>query len=91
MCAGWVRQFVGVFVVWLFTTLGGMIFIGRWNPLLYYLLGYAGFLFAVELSKPDGVRPKNHRRLRWVSMGGFVVFIYGVVSWVQAVIATMPT
>jgi len=91
MCAGWARQFVGVFVVWLLLALGGMIFIGRWNLLLYYLLSYAGFLFAVELSKPDGVRPKNHRRLRWVSMGGFVVFIYGVVSWVQAVIAAMAT
>ena len=90
MCAGWARQFVGVFIVWLSATLGGMMFIGRWNPLLYYLLSYAGFLLAVELSNPDGARPKNHKRLRWVSMGGFVVFIYGVASWVQSVIATMP-
>ena len=90
MCAGWARQFVGVFIIWLSAALGGMILTGHWNPLLYYLLSYAGFLFAVELSNPDGVRPKNHKRLRWVSMCGFVVFIYGVVSWVQAVIATMP-
>jgi len=89
MCAAWARQFIGVFIVWLSATLGGMVAIGLWNPLLYYLLSYAGFLFAVELSNPDGVRPKNHKRLRWVSMGGFVVFVYAVVSWVQAVISTV--
>jgi hypothetical protein len=88
MCAGWARQFLGVFVVWLSAALGGLMYAGLWDPLLYYLLSYAGFLFALELSTPDGARPKNHRRLRWVSMGGFVVFVYGVVSWIQAVIAT---
>ncbi|WP_336338477.1 hypothetical protein [Haloarcula brevis] len=69
-------------------TLGGLSYAGLWNPLLYYFLSYAGFLFALELSNPDGPRPKNHRRLRWVSVGGFVVFVYGVVMWVQTVIAT---
>jgi len=89
MCAAWARQFMMIFIVWLSATLGGMIAIDLWNPLLYYLLSYAGFLFAVELSNPDGVRPRNHKRLRWVSMGGFVVFVYGVVSWVQTVISTV--
>lgn len=88
MFAAWVRQFIGVFLGWLSVSYGGMVYIDLWNPLLYYLLSYAGFLFAVELSNPDGVRPKNHKRLRWVSMSGFVVFVYGVVSWVQAVIST---
>ena len=87
MCAAWARRFVIVLVAWLGATTGGLFFIGLWNPLLSYLLGYAGFLFAVELSAPDGPRPRTHRRLRWVSAGGFVVFVYTVISWVQSVIA----
>jgi len=79
---------MGIFIGWLAVTYGGMVYTDLWNPLLFYLLSYAGFLFAVELSNPDGPRPKGHKRLRWISMGGFVVFVYGVVSWVQAVIAT---
>jgi len=90
MCAAWVRHFVLFFVAWLALTVGGMVFFGLGSPLLFYLLGYGGFLLAVEFSSPDGDRPRNHRRLRWISMGGFVVFIYAMVSWVQSVIASMP-
>lgn len=89
MCAAWVRNFGVVYITWLALTLGGLLFIDLWNQLLYYLLGYSGFLFAVEFSKPDGPRPKNHKRLRWVSMGGFVIFVYTAVSWVQSVITTV--
>jgi hypothetical protein len=89
MSAAWGRKFGAFFVTWLSLTVAGMLFTDRWNPLMMFLFGYTGFLLAVEYSNPQGPRPTNHRRLRWISMGGFVAFVYISFSWGQSVLTTM--
>lgn len=74
--------------VWLLGSLVGLIALNLWNPLLYFLVAYTGFLVAVEYSEPLGDRPTWHRRMDWVVVAGFFVFVRLAVSWVEQVTGT---
>jgi hypothetical protein len=83
MLAPWATKFGIALGGWLMGGFIILIALGMWDPTLYFIIAFVGFLLATEYSEPPRNRPTWHRRLRWVTLVNLLVFAYIVVRWVE--------
>lgn len=83
MAGSWVTRFGFALLGWLVATVILLLVLGMWDPVLYFSIGFVGFVLATEYSEPRGTRPKWHRRLRWLLVVNLLVFAYVVVTSIE--------
>jgi hypothetical protein len=83
MAESWLTRFGFALVGWLVAGVVVLLILGMWNPTLYFIVGFVGFVLAMEYSEPREARPKWHQRLRWVLVLNLMVFTYIVVTSIE--------
>ena len=64
---------ITTFALWLFAILFFMLFTGRFDVALFFLLGFIGFLIIVELTNLRYVRPGYWKYIRFLIVAGIIL------------------
>jgi len=68
------------FSLWLVIILLFMLFTGRFDVALFFILGFIGFLVIVELTEPRYVKPTYLRYFRYLIAAGIVIFVVVIIQ-----------
>jgi len=73
-------------VLWLIIISYSMLFVGRFELALFFVLGFIGFLIIVEITEPYFVKPSYLRYIRYLIGAGIVIFSAVIIQKVMEIL-----
>lgn len=81
------RRFIHSHIAWMLAALLGLVVLDALTYEVFFVVSLIGFLVVVELTAPFNVTPRWRTRLRWLIVGGLLIFSYIVL---QRILAILP-